>query len=113
PPPGALTLDADLADIFNVSPRRRGASSAAALLGAHRKALTDKVTYWTGVQRPEVKKLLESMERRLAELGLVAAAGREPEHLAELATYATALALHRLARPPAARERQRDAVGSE
>ncbi|HZT72028.1 MAG TPA: putative zinc-binding metallopeptidase [Terriglobales bacterium] len=101
-PTGALALDADLADIFNVSPRRRGARPAAALLGAHRKALTDKVTYWTGVQRPAVKKLLQSMEQRLAELGLAADAGREAEHLAELAAYATALALAQLARgaPP-------------
>ncbi|MGH9480924.1 MAG: putative zinc-binding metallopeptidase, partial [Terriglobales bacterium] len=56
-PAGAFTLDADLADIFNVSRRRaQGLRSAAELLGQHRKAVTDKVAYWTGVQRPLIKK---------------------------------------------------------
>lgn len=98
-PPGALTLDADLADIFNVPRRRKqGVRPAADLLRQHRKALTDKVTYWTGVQRPMIKKLVQSMEVRLEELHLAADLARESEHLTELAAYLTAMAMNDLAR---------------
>ncbi|MGH9483230.1 MAG: hypothetical protein ACRD1L_14175, partial [Terriglobales bacterium] len=101
-PAGAFTLDADLADIFNVSRRRaQGLRSAAELLGQHRKAVTDKVAYWTGVQRPLIKKLVAAMEARLRGLGLKAEAARESEHLAELTAYATAMAMNHLARRPA------------
>jgi hypothetical protein len=58
----------------------------------------DKVTYWTGVQRPLVKRLVESIETRVGELGLRAAVRSEKENLAEVSTYATALAMNYLTR---------------
>src|SRR5262245_54848321 len=71
PSPGDLALDTDLADIFKTSKRRKqGIRPAADLLRENRKSLVDKVTYWTGVQRPLVKKLVESIEARARELGL-------------------------------------------
>ena len=51
------------------------------LLRENRKALIDKVTYWTGVQRPLVKKLVESIEARVGELDLCADIECEREHL--------------------------------
>ncbi|MGH9475648.1 MAG: putative zinc-binding metallopeptidase [Terriglobales bacterium] len=98
-PAGSLTLDADLADIFNVHPRRRrGLRPAAALVAEHRKTITDKVAYWTEVPRPLVRRLMEAMEKRLQVLALPAEQARTAEHLAELTTYTTALAMNFRAR---------------
>ena len=94
-----LPLDADLADIFTASARRkRGVRPATELLKETRKALVDKVTYWTGVSRPLVKTLVETIEARVGALGLAAEVKREKEHLAEIAAYTTALAMNYLAR---------------
>src|SRR5580704_14037657 len=61
-----LALDADLADIFNISPKRRkGVRAAQEMLHQHRKPLVDKVAYWSGVQRPIVKELVEAMCKRV------------------------------------------------
>jgi hypothetical protein len=99
PSPGDLALDTDLEDIFNVSPRKRkGVRAAADLLRENRESLVRKLNYWTGVQRPLVKKLVESMENRVAELGLKAEIAREKEYLTEITVYATALAMNYVAR---------------
>ena len=94
-----LALDTDLVDIFKVSRRKKkGVRPAADLLRENRKTLVDKVTYWTGVQRPLVKRLVESIETRVGELELRAAVRTEKEHLTEVAAYATALAMNYLTR---------------
>ncbi|HLW55648.1 MAG TPA: putative zinc-binding metallopeptidase [Candidatus Angelobacter sp.] len=99
PSPGDLPLDADLQDIFKVGRRRkRGLLSAAELLRSHRKPLVDKLVYWTGVQRPLVRKLVETMETRLQQLGLQADVKKEREYLTELTVYATALAMNYITR---------------
>jgi hypothetical protein len=94
-----LALDTDLVDIFKVSRRKKkGVRPAVELLRENRKVLVDKVTYWTGVQRPLVKRLVESIETRVGELDLRAAVATERAHLAEVTVYATALAMNYLAR---------------
>jgi hypothetical protein len=94
-----LPLDTDLVDIFKVSKRRKkGTRPAADLLRENQKALVDKVTYWTGVQRPLVKRLVESIVTRVGELDLRADVKCEKEHLTEVTVYATALAMNYLAR---------------
>jgi hypothetical protein len=94
-----LALDSDLLDIFHTSKRKKkGARPAADLLRENRKPLIDKVTYWTGVQRPLVKRLVESIESRVSELGLRAVVRSEKEHLTEVAAYTTALAMNYLTR---------------
>ncbi|HXY48634.1 MAG TPA: putative zinc-binding metallopeptidase [Terriglobales bacterium] len=93
-----LALDADLADIFNVSKRMKTARPAQELLQQHRKAVVDKIAYWTGVRRPLVRKLAQVIEERIGELGLRADTRREAEHLAELTAYATTLALNYMTR---------------
>ncbi len=94
-----LALDPDLADIFNVSRRKRkGVRSAAEFLHAYRKVLTDKVAYWSGVQRPIIKKLVESILTRVEQLGLRVEIQREAEHLTDITVYATALAMNYLTR---------------
>jgi hypothetical protein len=95
-----LALDADLADILlKPSPRRRsGIRPAAPWLAEHRKEIVDKVTYWTGVRRPLVKALVESVEQRVQALGLAVETAREASQLVELVAYATTLAMNYLAR---------------
>ena len=95
---GDLLLDHDLRDIFDASKRRKSAKPAQTFLQEHRKTVVDKVAYWTGAQRPLVKKLVESIEKRLGELNLFADLEREAEHLIQITVYATALATNYVAR---------------
>jgi hypothetical protein len=94
-----LALDTDLPDVFNVSKRRKkGVNPAAELLHDNRKAIVDKVAYWSGAQRPVVKKLIESIEAKAAEMGLLADTKLQNQHLVEITVYATALAMNYVSR---------------
>jgi hypothetical protein len=88
-----LTPDTDLRDIFAVSKRRKSGLPAKDFLRNHRKAVVDKVAQWTGAQRPLIKTLFDAIEKRAGELDLRADKAREPEHLAEVTAYATALVM--------------------
>jgi hypothetical protein len=68
------------------------------LMKENRKLLVDKVNYWTGVQRPLVKKLVEAIETKVAELGLRADTKLERTYLTEITAYATALAMNYITR---------------
>jgi Putative zinc-binding metallo-peptidase len=97
--PGDLPLEADLVDIFNVSKRRRkNVRPAADLLRENRKLLVDKVNYWTGAQRPLVRKLIEAIEQKTEELGLKADTKHERGYLTEITVYATTLAMNYITR---------------
>ena len=78
---------------------RRASRPAADLLKENRKALIDKVTYWTGVQRPLVQ-AARRVDRgaRAASSELRADVRSEKEHLTEVTAYATALAMNYLTR---------------
>lgn len=89
-----LKLDTDLVDIFNVSKRKTRARPAQEFVHQHRKTIVDKIAYWTGVQRPLIRKLVESIEKRIGELGLRVDAKREAEHLTEITVYAAALVMN-------------------
>ena len=58
----------------------------------------DKLTYWTGVRRPLVKALVESIEQRVGALGLAVETDREDAQLVEMTAYATTLAMNYLTR---------------
>jgi len=88
-----LTPDTDLRDIFPVSKRRKTALPAHEFLHQHRKAVIDKVAQWTGAQRPLIKTLMDTIEKRAGELDLRADKTRSAEHLAEVTAYATALVM--------------------
>ena len=96
----SLALDTDLTDIFlKPSKRRRnGIFPAANLLAARRKEIIDKVTYWTGVRRPLVKRLVECIEERVRQLDLAALHGREDAAVVEITAYTTTLAMNYLTR---------------
>ena len=89
-----LKLDTDLVDIFNVSRRRNGTLAAQEFVRRHRKIVVDKIAYWTGVQRPLIRKLVEVIEKRIGELGLRVDPRRESEHLTEITVYAAALVMN-------------------
>ena len=93
-----LALDTDLRDIFDASKRRKTTRPAYEFLHGQRKAVVDKVAYWTGAQRPLIKKLIEVIEKRIDELGLFADTKRESEHLIQITVYVTALAMNYMAR---------------
>ena len=88
-----LTPDTDLRDLFRVSKRRKSAQPAKEFLHHHRKAVIDKAAYWTGAQRPLIKTLVDTIERRAEELGLRVDKAREAEHLAEVTAYVTAMVM--------------------
>ena len=55
-----LALDAHLGKIF-LSRRRRESKPAAAIIEKYQADLVDKIAYWTGVRRPIVRGLVESI----------------------------------------------------
>ena len=94
-----LALDTDLTDIFGKTTRRRtGVRPAGDLLAERRKEIVDKVTYWTGVRRPLVKKLVDCMTERVAVLKLMTLKERESANVVEVTAYATTLAMNYLTR---------------
>ena len=62
------------------------------------KPIVDKVAYWSGVQRPIVKRLVESICKRVEDLGLRVDVRRESEYLTEFTVYTTALSMNYLIR---------------
>jgi hypothetical protein len=91
-----LAPDADLMDIFNVPKRFKRSEPAQDFLRRHHKTVVEKIAYWTGAQRPFVKRLIDAIEKRIGELGLRADPSRESEHLTELTVYAAALATNHM-----------------
>jgi len=91
-------LDADLASVFSTPKKKRGAEPAEKFMARHRKALVDHIASWTAMQRPSIRKLVDLIEKRCGELGLVVDPKRESEHLSEFTVFATTLVMNHLAR---------------
>jgi hypothetical protein len=96
-----VTQDGDLTAIFNVSKKNKSGQPAEVFLREHRKAIVDHIARWTAMQRPAVKKLLESIEKRSAELRLMIDKRKEAEYLSEITVFATTLVMTHLARSKA------------
>ena len=93
-----VALDSDLAAILNVSKKRKTSEPAGPFLHKHRKNLVDHIARWTSMQRPQIRKLMESVEKRITELGLRVDTKKEAEHLSELTVFVTTLVMNHLAR---------------
>ena len=94
-----VAMEADLADMFiSRGRRRKGIRPACDVIADHRVALTNKITYWTGVKRPVVRALVERIERTCRDLQLYAETGKEPEYVIELTAFGTTLAMNYLTR---------------
>ena len=92
-----IALDAHLGQIF-ASTKRRGSRPAADIVSAHQQELIDKITYWTGVPRPIVRGLVESICRTCKRMKLWGEATAEPRYLVEVTVLATTLAMNFLTR---------------
>lgn len=92
-----VAMDAHLPEIF-LTRKRREVKPAAAIVTKYRRELVDKITYWTGVRRPVVVGLVESIIRNCERLKLWGEVGREPAYLVELTAFGTALAMNFLTR---------------
>jgi hypothetical protein len=94
-----LAMDGELRDMFaRKNPRRKNQRPAAEFVQEHRIALTDKITYWTGVKRPLVRGLVENMTRHARDLDLWVERAKEQATLIELTAYGTTLAMNYLTR---------------
>jgi putative zinc-binding metallo-peptidase len=90
--------DGDLAGIFYASKKSKTGRPAEAFLREHRKSIVDHIARWTAMQRPMVRKFMESLEKRSAELGLMVDRKKEAEVLSEITVFATTLVMNHLAR---------------
>lgn len=91
-------LDSDLTSIFRAAKNKRTAEPAEIFLRRHRKTLVDQIALWTAMQRPRVRKLMDVIEKRSAEMGLRVDRKKESEHLSEFTVFATTLVMNHLAR---------------
>jgi hypothetical protein len=96
-----LNLDDDLAALFNTLRKKRSAEPAQAFLARHRKMLVDQLASWTAMQRPLLRKLMESIEKRSGEMELFIDRRKDAEHLSEFTVFATTLVMNHLARSKA------------
>ncbi|HEV8337682.1 MAG TPA: putative zinc-binding metallopeptidase [Candidatus Polarisedimenticolia bacterium] len=94
-----VAMEGDLLDIFGKPVRRKnGLRPAAEIVQEHREDLTDKIAYWTGVRRPVVRALVESVIRHCGEQKLLGDPAKEAAYLVELTAYGTTLAMNYLTR---------------
>lgn len=92
-----IALDAHLGQIF--LPRRRKESKPAAdIVRRYTQELVEKITYWTGVRRPVVKGLIDSVCRTCERMRLWGEVGEETRYLVEVTALATTLAMNFLTR---------------
>ncbi|HZR65688.1 MAG TPA: putative zinc-binding metallopeptidase [Terriglobales bacterium] len=96
-----ITQDADLTALLDAPTKNKHSFPADVFLKAHRKTIVDHIARWTAMQRPMVRKFMESLEKRSAEMGLMIDRRREAEHLSEIAVFATTLVMNHLARSKA------------
>jgi hypothetical protein len=92
-----IALDAHLGKIF-LTRKRKESKPAADIVSRHKTELIDNITYWTGVQRPIIRGLIESICRTCERMKLWGALGEEPRYLVEVSTLATVLAMNFLTR---------------
>ncbi len=92
-----LALDAHLGKIF-LDRKRKESKPAADIVSRHKPELIDNITYWTGVQRPIIRGLIESICRNCERMKLWGELGEEPRYLVEVTALATVLAMNYLTR---------------
>src|SRR6186997_160516 len=92
-----IALDAHLGQIF-LTRKRKESRPAADIVSKYRPELVEKITYWTGVQRPIVNGLIDSICRTCERMKLWGEVGEEPRYLVEVTALATTLAMNFLMR---------------
>ena len=92
-----IALDAHLPQIFHTR-KRKESKPAADIVSKHRPELIEKITYWTGVARPVVRGLIDSICRTCQRMKLWGERGEEARYLVEVTALATTLAMNFLTR---------------
>ena len=92
-----IALDAHLGQIF-LTRRRKESKPAADIVKRYTHELVEKITYWTGVRRPVVKGLIDSVCRTCERMRLWGEVGEETRYLVEVTALATTLAMNFLTR---------------
>ena len=92
-----IAFDAHLPQIF-LTRRRKESKPAADIVGRHRSELVEKITYWTGVPRPIVSGLIDSICRACERMKLWGEVGEEARYLVEVTVLSTTLAMNFLTR---------------
>ena len=92
-----IALDAHLGKIF-LARRRKESKPAAAIIAKYQPELVDNIAYWTGVRRPIVRGLIESICRNCERMKLWGEVGEEARYILEITTLATTLAMNYLLR---------------
>jgi hypothetical protein len=92
-----IALDAHLGKIF-LTRKRKESRPAADIVSRHKTELVDNITYWTGVQRPIIRGLIDSICRNCERMKLWGELGEEPRYLVEITALATVLAMNFLTR---------------
>jgi hypothetical protein len=92
-----IALDAHLHEIF-LTRKRKEAKPAADIVNKYRPELIEKITYWTGVPRPVVRALIDSICRTCQRMKLWGERGEEARYLVEVTALATTLAMNFLTR---------------
>jgi hypothetical protein len=92
-----IALDAHLPQIF-LTRKRKESKPAADIVSRHRPELDEKITYWTGVPRPIVSALIDSICRTCERMKLWGERGEEARYLVEVTALATTLAMNFLTR---------------
>jgi len=93
-----VDLDGDLATVFPKLKRKSTAEAAQSFLLRHQKILVDQIASWTAMPRPLVRKLMDLIGKRSAEMGLAIDRRKETQHLSEFTVFATTLIMNHLAR---------------
>src|ERR1043165_6187228 len=65
-----VNVDDDLTAVFPTIKKKNNVEPAQSFLERHRKTLVDQIASWTAMPRPLVRKLMESVGKRSAEMGL-------------------------------------------
>jgi hypothetical protein len=92
-----IALDAHLPQIF-LTRKRKEATPAAEIVNKHRPELIEKITYWTGVPRPVIRALIDSICRTCQRMKLWGERGEEARYLVEVTVLSTTLAMNFLTR---------------
>jgi hypothetical protein len=88
-----LALDAHLGQIF-LTRKRKESKPAADIVSKYTPDLIEKITYWTGVRRPIVRGLIDSICRNCQRMKLWGEVGEEARYLVEITALATTLAMN-------------------
>jgi hypothetical protein len=88
-----LALDAHLGQIF-LTRKRKESKPAADIVNKYTPDLIEKITYWTGVRRPIVRGLIDSICRNCQRMKLWGEVGEEARYLVEVTALATTLAMN-------------------